>query len=395
MTPSSTNRRLRICHLAYTFYEKDYRVRRYAEALAERGHEVDVIALRRDGDPPRTDLCGVHVYRVQRRRVGEAAAASYLAKLLVFFARATAFISARHLRRPYDVVHIHNIPDFLVFAAWLPKVTGARIILDIHDIVPELYSDKFRSMGNSWTLRGLRWIERRSTQFAGHVIVAGDVWRQRLIGRAGVAPERSTTLLNYPDRRMFKPLGEDERRQDGRFIVLYPGTLNHHQGVDLAVKAFGLVRHRMPGAELHIYGEGPAARSIASLITTDGLQNCVKLQRPVAIEAIARVMSDADLGVIPKRADGFGNEAFSTKSLEFMACGVPVVIARTHVDGEYFDDSVVKFFEPGSIEALAAAILDDYEHPDDRRARAHRAACFVAQTDWASKLPSYLSIVTP
>ncbi len=35
----------------------------------------------------------------------------------------------------------------------------------------------------------------------------------------------------------------------------------------------------------------------------------------------------ADLGVVPKRAEGFGNEAFSTKILEFMACGVPVLVS--------------------------------------------------------------------
>jgi glycosyltransferase involved in cell wall biosynthesis len=292
-------------------------------------------------------------------------------------------------------LHIHNVPDFLVFASWLPKLTGARIILDIHDILPEFYSDKFQRPSSSYTFRGLRWIERRSAQFADHVIVAGDIWRERLIRRAGLKPEQCTTLLNYPDGRLFKPRRECDRRRDGKFILLYPGTLNHHQGVDLAVRAFDMVRHRMRNAEFHIYGEGSARDSIAALIEAIGVQSCVKLNPPVPIHTVARFMSDADVGVIPKRADGFGNEAFSTKSLEFMACGVPVVIARTQVDRGYFDESLVRFFEPGSVEDLAAAILQDYEHPDQRRKRAHRASCFVAQADWASKLPLYLEIVAP
>jgi glycosyltransferase involved in cell wall biosynthesis len=119
------------------------------------------------------------------------------------------------------------------------------------------------------------------------------------------------------------------------------------------------------------------------------------LHPQVPIETIARLMSEADVGIIPKRAEGFGNEAFSTKSLEFMACGVPIVIAGTQVDRAYFNESLVKFFEPGSVDDLAAAILQDYEQPDARTERAHRAARFVAQTDWASKLPSYLEIVAP
>jgi glycosyltransferase involved in cell wall biosynthesis len=386
---------LRVCHLAYTFYETDNRVRRYAEALAERGHCVDVIALRRDGQPIRAEHHGVRVHRLQRRQRTEGAATTYLAKIMWFLARATALISTRHIRRPYDVLHIHNMPDFLVFASWLPKLNGARIILDIHDILPEFYSDKFQRPSSSYTFRGLRWIERRSAQFADHVIVAGDIWRERLIRRAGLKHEQCTTLLNYPDGRLFKPLRECDRRHDGKFIVLYPGTLNHHQGVDLAVKAFGLVKHRMPNAELHIYGEGPARDGIAALIEAIGVRDCVKLNPHVSIETIARLMSDADIGVIPKRAEGFGNEAFSTKSLEFMACGVPIVIARTQVDRGYFNESLVRFFEPGSVEDLAVTILQDYEHPEERRERAHRAVCFVAQTDWASKLPLYLEIVAP
>ena len=88
---------LRVCHLAYTFYETDNRVRRYAEALAERGHSVDVIALRRDGQPTQAEHNGVRVHRLQRRRRTEGAAATYLAKIMLFFARATALISTRHI----------------------------------------------------------------------------------------------------------------------------------------------------------------------------------------------------------------------------------------------------------------------------------------------------------
>jgi glycosyltransferase involved in cell wall biosynthesis len=392
--PQASTRPLRICHVAYTFYESDNRVRRYAEALAERGNSVEVMALRRNGESAHAVSNGVRVDRLQRRQVTEGSAATYLAKILMFFARAMAVMSARHARRPYDVVHVHNVPDFLVFAAWLPKLTGARIILDIHDILPELYGDKFHMPQDSWTFRSMRWIERKSTRFADHVIVAGDLWRDKLLQRAALKPEQCTTLLNHPDRRLFKPMAERERRRDGKFIVLYPGTLNHHQGVDLAVKAFALVRHRMPNAELHIYGEGPARQGIASLIEETRIQDSVKLKAPVSIEAIARVMSSADLGVIPKRAEGFGNEAFSTKSLEFMACGVPVVMARTQVDSRHFDDSVVRFFEAGVPEALADALLRDYDRPEERLARAMRASSLVAQIDWAAKLPCYLQIVS-
>ena len=277
-----------------------------------------------------------------------------------------------------------------MFASWLPKLTGARIILDIHDILPELYCDKFHKSDSSWTFRGLRWIERQSAHFADHVIVAGDLWRDKLIDRARLRPERVTTMLNHPDRGLFKPAVPAARAAGRKFVILYPGTLNHHQGVDIAVRAFGLARARMPDAEFHIYGDGPALATIQATIDTLGLRECVKLMAPVSIDAIAKVMAGADLGVIPKRAEGFGNEAFSTKSLEFMACGVPVVMSKTQVDAHHFNDLLVRFFEPGSAESLSDALVRDYQDRAERLLRAERAAAFVARIDWAAKVPSYL-----
>ena len=64
-------------------------------------------------------------------------------------------------------------------------------------------------------------------------------------------------------------------------------------------------------------------------------------------------MAEADLGIVPKRNDSFGDEAFSTKILEFMASGVPVVVSSTRVDRHYFNDKVVRFFPSGDIGRLA------------------------------------------
>jgi len=69
-------------------------------------------------------------------------------------------------------------------------------------------------------------------------------------------------------------------------------------------------------------------------------------------------MASADIGVVPKRADSFGDQAFSTKIFEFMALGVPVIVSRTQIDSFYFDDSVVKFFDSKDEESLAEAMLE-------------------------------------
>src|SRR6185437_16538761 len=69
---SQYRRKLRICMVAYAFYESDTRILQYATALAKRGDRVDVIALRRDKSLPAFEVFqGVNVFRIQYRTVNE------------------------------------------------------------------------------------------------------------------------------------------------------------------------------------------------------------------------------------------------------------------------------------------------------------------------------------
>jgi glycosyltransferase involved in cell wall biosynthesis len=383
---------LRICHLAYSFYENDNRVRRYAEALAEEGNDVEVLALRRKGQTKTGCTGAVRVLRIQRRAVTERHASAYLLKILWFFVQSMVVLGFRHLRRPYDIVHVHNVPDFLVFAAFVPKLMGARLILDIHDIQPELYAGKFGSDCKSMIFRTLLWVEKLSCGFVDHVIVANDLWYDKLITRA-LEARNCTTILNYPDLRIFKPLPDDQKRRDGKFVMLYPGTLNHHQGLDIAIRAFALAKDRMPAAELHIYGEGPERPELLKVASECGLMDRVRMMDRLPLEEIAQVMASADVGVVPKRADGFGNEAFSTKTLEFMACCVPVVVSRTMVDEHYFEDTLVSFFVPGSDEDLANVMVRVYETRIGNAERIKAARKFVIRNSWQERIHEYLRLV--
>ncbi len=118
---------------------------------------------------------------------------------------------------------------------------------------------------------------------------------------------------------LFKPVPEEQKRRDGKFIMLYPGSLNYHQGLDIAIKAFALAKEHMPDAEFHIYGEGPTLPDLVALARERGRRWRRQVLEGLPLEEIATVIASADVGVVPKRADGFGNEAFSTKILEFMA----------------------------------------------------------------------------
>lgn len=382
---------MRVCMLAYTFYESDNRVRRYAEALAKRGDQVDAVALGRRDLPSRDVIAGVNLFRIQKRVINERGPVSYLIKLLVFFLRSAWFVTLRHLRKPYDVIHVHSVPDFEVFAVLIPRLLGARVILDIHDVVPEFYASKFGVTQSSPTFKLLVAIERLSIAFSDHVIISNDLWHRKLVDRS-VRSEKCTTIINYPDLSIFTKRERGARRTD-EFVMCYPGTLTWHQGLDLAIEATGLLHKTGSKVRLIIIGDGPAREKLKTMVQDRHLEECVELRQGVAIEGIAELMTTIDLGVVPKRKDLFANEAFSTKILEFMAMDVPVLAARTRIDQYYFDDNLVQFFEPESIEDLAAKILFLLESPDRRATLVRNGSEFVARNNWDVKKSGYFELV--
>ena len=375
--------------LVYSFYESDNRVMRYARALVERGDRVDVIALCDGKQPAFETMDGVNVHRIQRRSRDEKNKFAYLYRLLKFCLKSSAFIGRLHLKQKYDLVHVHNIPDFLVFSAWLPRLGGAKVILDIHDILPEFFANKFCKPGSSLYVRLLKLIEKLSTRFAHHVIVSNHLWSEKLVARS-IAKEKCSVFINHVELNLFRAR---RTRNDDRFILLYHGGLQRHQGLDLAIRAFGKVCSRVPEAEFHIYGGGSVRPELQALVQELGLDSRVYLSESVPVREIANVVANADLGIVPKRADSFGNEAFSTKIMEFMAEGVPVIVSKTKVDRFYFNDSVVRFFESGNEDDLAEAMLDVMNNRELRDGLIRNANEYVARNHWGTQKQNYLHLV--
>jgi glycosyltransferase involved in cell wall biosynthesis len=347
--------------LAYTFYDADNRVRRYAEALVKRGDQVDAIALAREGQPAFEIIKGVRVYRIQKRVIDETGPLSYLLKLLLFFLRSAWTVTIKHLREPYSLIHVHSVPDFEVFAALIPRLMGARVILDIHDIVPELYASKFKIGHHSLIFKFLVLIERLSIAFSNHVIIANRLWYERLTQRS-VRKEKCTNMINYPDLTLFRRRPRPVRTNDD-FVMYYPGSLSWHQGLDVAINAVALLRDKAPNLTLFICGDGPERKRLRGMIRELQLRDRVFLKGFVPLEQVAEFMSTVDLGVEPKRKNSFGNEAMSTKIMEFMAMNVPVVASRTLIHQYYFTDDSVEYFESGDAEDLANRILQLMSNP--------------------------------
>jgi glycosyltransferase involved in cell wall biosynthesis len=388
----TTRRSKNICMLAYSGYESDARIVRYAQTLTKRGDNVDVIAYAEEQEVlGAKEVDGVTLFKIQRRvRRGSKGPLAHLLPLLRFFTVASLLISKRHLQRHYDLIHVHNIPEWLVFAVVLPRLFGARVLLDIHDLVPELFAAKFRTPYQKPVLSLLRAIERWSCKFADHVIISNHLWQDRIVRRS-VPATKCTVFFNNIDPDLF--YRRKRTRHDKRKIVLFPGSLQWHQGVDIAIRAFPRVLRRCPNAQFHIYGAGGVINELKVLTKRLGVQREVLFCPPVPVGKIPQILANADAGVVPKRNDPFGNEAYSTKIMEFMSQGVPVVLSRTAIDSYYFNDTEVRFCEPGDPDSFADGIIEVLTDDTKRKQLVRHATQYVAENHWGTRKQDYFDLV--
>jgi glycosyltransferase involved in cell wall biosynthesis len=379
-----------VVHAYYPLAET--RVQRQAEALVRAGFDVDVICLRDDGERPRDRWGGVEVYRLPVR-VDKRGLAAQLLSYLRFFVLASWRLTQLHLRRPYRTIQVHNLPDFLVFCALVPKLQGVPVILDLHDLMPEFFAGRY-GQDRPAVARLVRWQERLACRFADHVITVSQHWRQALIDR-GVAAPRCRVVMNLADERIFhRPASTRRRSADGAFRMLYHGTVTHRYGLDLAVRAVARLRDEIPGIRLTILGQGDQMPELVDLVRELRLGGLVDLRdQLLPAEALPDVIVAADLGIVPYRDDVFTDGLVPTKLMEYAEMALPSVAARTTAIEATFGDSVAAYFTPGDVEDLARAIRDLWRNPAARERLAAESRRFTGRHNWEREGGEYAAFV--
>jgi glycosyltransferase involved in cell wall biosynthesis len=373
--------------IAYTPYELDPRVKRAVDALVERGHRVDVFAAAADGIRPAADSEHLRVYRLRMRKQ-RTAVTRYAFEYSGFFAWSFILLSIFHVRRRYRVVYVHNLPNFLVFAGLIPKMTGARIILDVHDPAAELLA----CIRGRELPRWLRYLtnaeERVSLSFAAAVITVNESMRRRLslITRLPIA-----VVMNVPDPAVFGWREESCREETQRLV--YSGTIAHRFGLDLVVRAMSMLADEFPLLRLQIVGEGPAVDSLLQLAAVEGVADRVEYTGFVPNHEIPALVDDAVAGISAQREDVFGSLVFSMKVAEYAALGLPVICAGTTTMRYYFDDDEILFFEPEDTEDLARALRKLLGDPAAAAERAVKCRTKLDKLSWSAQKEVLVEVV--
>lgn len=381
----------RICHIVQSYYPRDPRIRRQAEALVEAGFAVDVVCLRGPGQKSSERVNEVGVTRVplSRQRGG---ALRYLWEYTAFFLMASAVAAAR--ARRYRVVHVSNMPDSLVFAALVPKLLGAAVLLDEHDPFPELLMSKYGLPSEHWAVNAVRWLEKRSLRFSHHVLTTTRALRDHYQKVCGAVPV--SVVMNLPDDKLFKPPCELRQRladQSRDFVVLYAGTVSAIYNLDLAVRAVASLRADLPNLRLTIVGEGDDVPRLRRLSEELGIADLVDLVGDVPFSKVPEFIAQSSLGISLLKLDPLTDMCFNNKAGEYVAMGLPCISTRTTTAVGHFPEDVVRFVEPGDQESLERALLELHNDPGLRLEMSRKGLDFSATANWSVEKRKYVELI--
>lgn len=351
----------------FSHYPADPRPRRAVDALVKEGMHVDLVCLA-DGKTPRREILnGLEVLRVplKRRRGGKLA---YAYQYSAFILISLLILAWRALTRGYDLVYVHNMPDILVLSSLLPKTLGAKVILDLHDPMPELMTTIFGLDKDSASVRLMTRIERWSLARADAVITV-NIACKRIFSARSCPSEKIEVVMNSPDEKIFPfrtaqvPITTSQARNKP-FVVMYHGSLVERNGLDLAVEALARVRQVLPTAELRVYGSStPFLEYVLEIAKSKGLLDAVRYLGPRRLEELVHEIEVCDVGIIPNHQNSFTAINTPTRIFEYLALGKPVIAPRTPGIQDYFSKSSLLFFEAGNPEDLAKSIEYAYFHP--------------------------------
>ncbi len=384
----------RIGMVVHAYYLRDARVIRYAEALAQAGHQVTVICLQAPDEPSVENVNGVDIHRVrfERRRGG---AIWYLMEYIWAFVLFALRLTRLELNQHFDLVHIHNMPDFLVFTGAIAKLRGAPIILDLHDPMPELFMSKY-NMKRGLAIRLLEVQERLSCWYANHLITVDQSFKDIFV-RRGISPDKISLVRNMPDDRFFVSKLENNNHEASLFTLIFAGTIAERYQIHDVIKAVKLAQPHVPTIRLQLVGkldkEGDYTETLKALVKSLQLEDVVEIHPPVVLDMMPDLLQRAQLGLEPSRRDPYTDYVLPLKLLECIAVGIPCLVSRRPTIERYFSDQDVAYFEAGDVEGMAARIVELAGSLEKRRQLIANARHVFEHYNWPAERATYFSVL--
>lgn len=289
-------------------------------------------------------------------------------------------LNAAFRMRRGDVALVVTNPPLLPFVVVLAaRLRGARVVLLIHDVYPEVFVATGFAAAGAWPVRLIarltRWLYRQVDQ----IVVLGRDMMALVERKLEGAAQEIVIIPNWGDVARVRPHSRDgnpvlERLGlERRFVVQFLGNIGRTHGVEVLVEAARLLAGD-DGVHFLFVGWGGRKAWLEQTVAREGLRNVTVLPG-CSDDELPDYLNASDIAIIPF-LPGMSGVSVPSRLYNVLAAGKPV-LAVADEDSELArvvrEEQVGWVIAPGDPQALAAAIRAAREDRDAVSAMGLRA----------------------
>lgn len=266
-------------------------------------------------------------------------------------------------------------PDFIItpdtpqasamVAARLSRRFGAKLIIDVMDLWPELFElvlpRVLRPAGRRllWPFYALRRVVRRRADavtalcpsYLRHVLrdARAGVQSRVIYNGIDVSGFRAQSLGRQPQAEAL--LGRS--KPEGETWAVFAGTVGNNYDMECLAAAARILQKDVPAVRIWVAGDGPLRSRLARAVE-QGLGN-LHLLGQVEHSALASIYRSCDVGLCAYSGDS--NVGMPDKAYDYMAAGLPIISSLRGDLQEFIRTRQIGlFYEPGDAQSLAFAL---------------------------------------
>jgi glycosyltransferase involved in cell wall biosynthesis len=387
-------RKYKVCHLFYEEFPRDPRIRRYVNALNETGIYCIIICSKKKHDKYFEHYNGNRVYRIPVAKLRQSFLLTFFEYMLFTFISVFLLIYLG-IKYGFKVIHVHTLPDSLIFAAIFNKIFGTKLILDLHEIFPELFIARKPNKENSVWVKILKLNEKISIKLADVLITIHDNAKEIFVKRNKNIGANMHVIMNGVDPNEFKNI---KHKPTDKFVIIYNGTINKILNLTMVVEAIALLKGKMPDADFHkivfkLYGHGPSLNEILQSAEKLNIRSNVEYMGFLPPGEMMKEVLKSDVLVLPPLKNIYSDLFYTIKLVEMIYLKIPVIATRLNTYKRYYREESLFFFDSGSVEQLSDRIKDVFYNKELVEQKTGNAYEDYKKVAWELMKRKYIDII--
>lgn len=379
----------RVCIIRNAQAEIDYRVTKELRSLSAAGYKIDVFCIRGEKIDWYERIPNVKYYHIfsSRSRYG---LSTYLFQYVIAFIQFSILLGIMYPFKRYNYVQVNTMPDFLVFTTLLPKLFGAKVLIDLHEPTPELWITKFGKDRLKFLYNIQVKFEQWAIAYVDQAMTVSEALKQKFIER-GANPKKIEVIPNVCDDTMFE-YQEELKHKSSIFTIIIHGMIEKRYGHDTIIKAIEIVKDRIPQFKLNVLGYGPYKEHLKNIVTSKNLNHLITFFDFLPFEEMLNELRKADIGIVAMERNLYSELIDTNKMYEYIALKIPAISSRLPVVEHNFDDTCLMLFEPGNAEELADCIEELYHNSEKRQSLVKNAYQRYEKMKWSLVGKKYVQL---